>query len=78
MLKGMSSGLPQLQKIVKEFTDKVYNPGYENCTTLLHAGNTDAWNKVVTTLCNPGEGVLVSKWTYPRLHLCTLPKKFAS
>ncbi|KAJ7129722.1 PLP-dependent transferase [Mycena epipterygia] len=62
---GMSSGLPQLQKIVKEFTEKVYNPGYENCTTLLHAGNTDAWSKVVTTLCNPGEGVLVSKWTYP-------------
>ncbi|KAJ6613492.1 PLP-dependent transferase [Mycena sp. CBHHK59/15] len=56
---GMSSGLPQLQKIVTEFTDK----------TLLHAGNTDAWNKVVTTLCNPGEGVLVSKWTYPSLTL---------
>ncbi|KAJ7604554.1 pyridoxal phosphate-dependent transferase [Mycena polygramma] len=62
---GMSSGLPQLQKIVKEFSDKVYTPGYENYQILLHAGNTDAWNKVVTTLCNPGEGVLVSKWTYP-------------
>ncbi|KAJ6484992.1 pyridoxal phosphate-dependent transferase [Mycena vitilis] len=62
---GMSSGLPQLQRIVKEFSDKVYTPGYENYQILLHAGNTDAWNKVVTTLCNPGEGVLVSKWTYP-------------
>ncbi|KAJ6569919.1 pyridoxal phosphate-dependent transferase [Mycena sp. CBHHK59/15] len=62
---GMSSGLPQLQKIVTEFTDKVFQPGFENYKTLLHAGNTDAWNKVVTTLCNPGEGVLVSKWTYP-------------
>ncbi|KAJ6599100.1 pyridoxal phosphate-dependent transferase [Mycena vulgaris] len=62
---GLSSGIPQLQKIVKEFTDKVYKPGYENYTTLLHAGNTDGWSKVVTTLCNPGEGVLVSKWTYP-------------
>lgn len=63
--KGMSSGIPQLQKIVREFTDRVLQPGYENYTTLLHAGNTDAWSKVVTTLCNPGEGVLVSKWTYP-------------
>ncbi|KAJ7700049.1 pyridoxal phosphate-dependent transferase [Mycena rosella] len=62
---GLSGGLPQLQKIVKEFTDKVFQPGYENYTTMLHAGNTDAWNKVVITLCNPGEGVLVSKWTYP-------------
>jgi aromatic amino acid aminotransferase I len=62
---GLSGGLPQLQKIVKEYSDKVYDPAYENYTTLLHAGNTDAWSKVVTTLCNSGEGVLVSKWTYP-------------
>ncbi|KAJ7781266.1 pyridoxal phosphate-dependent transferase [Mycena metata] len=57
--------LATLQKIIKEFSDKVYSPAYENYTCLLHAGNTDAWSKVVITLCNPGEGVLVSKWTYP-------------
>lgn len=62
----MSSGIPQLQKIVKEFSDKVYQPAYGNYVTLLHAGNTDAWSKVVITICNPGDGVLVSKWTYPR------------
>ncbi|KAJ7498959.1 pyridoxal phosphate-dependent transferase [Mycena latifolia] len=52
--------LATLQKIVKEFTDKVYKPAYGNYTTLLHAGNTDGWNKVVITLCNPGDGVLAS------------------
>ncbi|KAJ7744473.1 pyridoxal phosphate-dependent transferase [Mycena maculata] len=62
---GMAGGIPQLQKIVKEFSDKVFQPAYENYVTMLHAGNTDAWNKSVITLCNPGEGVLVSKWTYP-------------
>ncbi|KAJ7228693.1 pyridoxal phosphate-dependent transferase [Mycena pura] len=62
---GLASGLPQLQKFVQEFSAKVYKPGYKNYTTLLHAGNTDAWSKVVLTLCNPGEGVFVSKWTYP-------------
>ncbi|KAJ7638781.1 pyridoxal phosphate-dependent transferase [Roridomyces roridus] len=62
---GMAAGLPQLQKIIKEFSAKVYQPAYDNYAVLLHAGNTDAWSKVVTTLCNPGEGVLVSKWTYP-------------
>ncbi|KAK7061696.1 Aminotran-1-2 domain-containing protein [Favolaschia claudopus] len=61
----LSTGLPQLQKIVKEYSDKVYDPAYGNYQTLLHAGNTDAWSKVVLTLCNPGDGVLVSKWTYP-------------
>ncbi|KAJ7276368.1 pyridoxal phosphate-dependent transferase [Mycena haematopus] len=59
------AGIPQLQKIVQEFSEKVYDPGYANYTTLLHAGNTDAWHKVVTSLCNHGDGVLVSKWTYP-------------
>ncbi|KAJ7068243.1 pyridoxal phosphate-dependent transferase [Mycena amicta] len=62
---GLSSGLPQLKKLVTNFSDKVYNPAYDNWATLLHAGNTDAWSKVVQTLCNPGEGVFVSKWTYP-------------
>ncbi|KAF7332154.1 Aminotran-1-2 domain-containing protein [Mycena kentingensis (nom. inval.)] len=62
---GLSGGLPQLQKLVTEFSGRVYQPAYENWKTLLHAGNTDAWNKVVITLCNPGEGVFVSKWTYP-------------
>ncbi|KAF8165378.1 pyridoxal phosphate-dependent transferase [Crassisporium funariophilum] len=62
---GMSGGLPQLQKVIHEFTGNVYKPAYSNFTTLLHAGNTDGWMKIVTTLCNPGEGVLTSEWTYP-------------
>lgn len=62
---GLSRGIPQIQAIVKEFSEKVYKPGYANFATLLHAGNTDGWSKVVTTLCNPGEGVLTSEWTYP-------------
>ena len=48
-----------------EFTSKVYKPGYKNFATLVHAGNTDGWGKAVTTLCNPGEGVLTEEWTYP-------------
>ncbi|KDR83779.1 hypothetical protein GALMADRAFT_110657 [Galerina marginata CBS 339.88] len=62
---GMARGIPQLMKVIGEFTAKVYQPGYANYATLLHAGNTDGWAKAVTTLCNPGEGVLTSEWTYP-------------
>jgi aromatic amino acid aminotransferase I len=32
---------PQLQKIMYEFTTKVYQPAYEDFTTLVHTGNTD-------------------------------------
>uniref|UniRef100_A0A0W0FCP6 PLP-dependent transferase n=1 Tax=Moniliophthora roreri TaxID=221103 RepID=A0A0W0FCP6_MONRR len=62
---GMAKGLPQLNAIIKELTEKVYKPAYSNFTTLVHTGNTDGISKAAWTLCNPGEGVLVSEWTYP-------------
>ncbi|KAK7049551.1 hypothetical protein VNI00_005582 [Paramarasmius palmivorus] len=62
---GMAKGLPQLNNIIKEFTEKVYKPAYNNWTTLVHTGNTDGIAKVAWTFINPGDGVLVSEWTYP-------------
>lgn len=62
---SMASGIPQLQKLIKEFTEKVYQPGYADFVTLVHVGNTDGWTKAFMTLCNPGEGVLACEWTYP-------------
>ncbi|KAF8640115.1 hypothetical protein AX17_001351 [Amanita inopinata Kibby_2008] len=62
---SLASGLPLLQKIVHEFTAKVFQPGYGNFTTFVHTGNTDGWAVVVETLCDPGQGVLTSEWTYP-------------
>jgi aromatic amino acid aminotransferase I len=60
-----ASGIPQLQEIVEKFTAQVYKPAYTDFKTFLHTGNTDGWFKTVGTLCNPGEGVLASEWTYP-------------
>ena len=62
----MAKGLKPLQDLINDFVGNVYQPGYANYTTLVHAGNTDGVNKAIMTLCNPGEGVLVSEWTYPR------------
>lgn len=36
-----ATGLPALQKVVHEFTKKVYQPGYQDFATLVHTGNTD-------------------------------------
>ena len=38
---GTAQGLPQLQKFLKEFVDRVYQPAYDDCTVLVHTGNTD-------------------------------------
>lgn len=62
---GSASGLPQLQKFIKEFVEKVYQPAYDDCSIMIHVGNTDGWSRVLQTLCNPGEGFLTEEWTYP-------------
>ncbi|KIY42913.1 PLP-dependent transferase [Fistulina hepatica ATCC 64428] len=62
---SLATGMPQLSKVIREFTEKVYRPAYSNFQTLVHTGNTDGWGKCVFTLCNPGDGVLCSEWTYP-------------
>lgn len=40
---GLANGAPQLQKFLHEFSGRVYQPGYEDWTILIHAGNTDAY-----------------------------------
>jgi len=70
---NMASGAPLLQSFIKDFTEKVYRPAHKNYATLVHTGNTDGWGKVVTTLCNPGEGVLASEYTYPSAMSMMLP-----
>ncbi|KAF8915874.1 pyridoxal phosphate-dependent transferase [Mucidula mucida] len=59
-----ATGDSHLADIVKEFTDKVYQPAYKNYTTLVSAGNTDGWGRAALTLLNPGEGFLACEWTY--------------
>ncbi|KAI0329543.1 PLP-dependent transferase [Cubamyces sp. BRFM 1775] len=62
---GTATGLPQLQKFINNFVEKVYQPAYADWTTLVQTGNTDGWSRVVNTLCNPGEAFITEDWTYP-------------
>ncbi|KAF9061386.1 pyridoxal phosphate-dependent transferase [Rhodocollybia butyracea] len=62
---SLASGQPQLQEIVHEFVERVFQPGYSKWATLIHTGNTAGFHAVVQTILNPGEGLMVSEWTYP-------------
>lgn len=62
---GTMTAVPHLQHVMEEIVEKIYRPHYKNSTVLVHAGNTDGWFKAAMMLCNPGEGVLVSEWTFP-------------
>ncbi|BGP56694.1 hypothetical protein JCM8202v2_004324 [Rhodotorula sphaerocarpa] len=62
---GTAAGLPPLAKFIYDFTTRVYRPATSDFRVVINAGSTDAWGKIVTTLCNPGDGVLAEEWTYP-------------
>lgn len=62
---GTATGIPQLQKFIKDFVDKVYQPAYSDYSILVQTGNTDGWSRVMQTIMNPGEGFLTEEWTYP-------------
>lgn len=70
---GMATGLPQLQKFIKDFVEKVYQPAYSDCTIMAHIGNTDGWSRVMQTVLNPGEGFLTEEWTYPSVVASSKP-----
>lgn len=40
---GTATGLVPLQKFQQDFTQKVFQPKYQDVTTLAHAGNTDGF-----------------------------------
>lgn len=40
---GPALGLVQLQKVIHDFTANVYQPAYEDFTTLVHTGNTEGY-----------------------------------
>jgi aromatic amino acid aminotransferase I len=51
--------------MIQEFVERVYKPGYANWKILVHTGNTDGWVKAVMTLCDPGDTIVTTEWTYP-------------
>lgn len=62
---GTAQGIVPLQKFIKEFTGKVFQPAYADFATLVDTGNTDGWTRAALTLCNPGEMIITEEWTYP-------------
>lgn len=43
----------------------MHRPQYQDWDVVLTTGNTDAFAKAVSLLCNRGDKILVEEWTYP-------------
>lgn len=70
---GMATGVLPLQQFLRDYSRIFYKPGFSDFTTLVHTGNTDGWSRVVYSLLNPGDSMLVEEWTYPSALSAALP-----
>lgn len=61
----MGTGLPSLREFCKEHVAQMHGPQYSDWDVVLSAGNTDAFAKAASMVCNRGDKVLVEEWTYP-------------
>ena len=55
----MATGIPALQVFLKEYSTRFYKPAFSDFATLVHTGNTDGWSRIVYSLLNPGDSMLV-------------------
>lgn len=61
---GYSAGSPQALRFVTEHVELVHNPPYEDWECCLSCGTTSAVDIALRILCNPGDTVLVEKYSY--------------
>lgn len=61
---GYSAGSPQALRFVTEHVELVHNPPYEDWECCLSCGTTSAVDIAFRILCNPGDTVLVEKYSY--------------
>jgi aromatic amino acid aminotransferase I / 2-aminoadipate transaminase len=62
---GGCSGSPELVKWLRDWTDRIIKPGYDDYEIIPNFGSTDGWSKVVQLLCEPGDYILVEEHTFP-------------
>ncbi|GAA5925167.1 hypothetical protein JCM10213_000550, partial [Rhodosporidiobolus nylandii] len=61
---GYANGFPTLRAWLADWTREVYDPATSDWEILLHTGNTDAWHKLVSMLCEPGDLILCEEYTF--------------
>lgn len=62
---GFSAGSPQALRFITEHVELIHNPPYEDWDCCESCGTTSAIDIAFRILCNPGDTVLVEKYTYP-------------
>ncbi|KAI0029266.1 pyridoxal phosphate-dependent transferase, partial [Vararia minispora EC-137] len=69
-----ASGLPELCSLFREISSSFFTPAHDRWAVCPTMGNTDAWYKLCTLLCDPGDCILVEEYTYPAVLASSYPR----
>lgn len=61
---GFTSGQPEIVKFLKEHTQLIHNPGYDDWGLVLSVGNTQSWGAILRTFVNKGESIFVEGYSF--------------
>lgn len=68
------AGFKPLAAMCRELTAAVQPPAYADWDVLINCGSTDAWQKIVTLLCERGETVVTDEQVYPSAQAAFIPE----
>lgn len=67
-------GFKPLADMCRELTSEVQCPAYGDWDVLINCGSTDAWQKIVTLLCERGQTVITDEQIYPSAQAAFIPE----
>ncbi|KAJ1935071.1 hypothetical protein FBU59_005501, partial [Linderina macrospora] len=62
---GDGCGIDSYRAFLRQHTTKFHQLKYTGWDVIASCGNNDALSKVVALFCEPGDAMLVEKWTFP-------------
>ncbi|KAJ2455646.1 hypothetical protein GGF42_003398 [Coemansia sp. RSA 2424] len=62
---GDGCGVDSYCAFLRSYTQRVHRPQYADWGVIASCGNTDAIGKAVSLFCEPGDSILVDRWTFP-------------
>ncbi|KAJ2237213.1 hypothetical protein IWW45_001150 [Coemansia sp. RSA 485] len=62
---GDGCGVDSYCRFLLKHTQRTHNPPYSGWGVIASCGNTDAIGKAVSLFCQPGDSILVERWTFP-------------
>jgi aromatic amino acid aminotransferase I len=60
-----AEGHPALKEFIRNFVEKVYQPGYADWQVQVNVGASAGWNQVVNMLMERGDAILIEEFSYP-------------